>query len=305
MLERMLGAFQAASAAGETYLFLLPVYAALLLGERLAHGLCSRRPWDDRDAAANLVITAAHLGLDVLIGKLAPLGVMLWLYAHARLFELPGGAMGWLLAFLLHDLAWYVDHRLAHRVSLLWALHHVHHSSREYNMTVASRGFLLDDSVARPMFYLLPVLGVAPAQFIAIRIAVSVWGIVQHTRLVPRLGWLDFWLATPSNHRVHHGSDPQYLDRNYGEVLMLWDRLFGTYTAEAHEPSYGVHDAPLTYDPLRIQLAGLQWLRQRMRRFERAPDRLRSLVKPPEWEPAAPSALPAEVAAPHPKRHAA
>jgi sterol desaturase/sphingolipid hydroxylase (fatty acid hydroxylase superfamily) len=208
---------------------------------------------------------------------------MAWLYDTARWVELPGGTPGWLIAFLLHDLAWYVDHRLGHRVGLLWAMHHVHHSSQEYNMTVASRGFLLDESVARPIFYLLPVFGVSPTQFIVLRIVVSVWGIAQHTRLVPRLGVLDRWFATPSSHRVHHGSDPEYIDRNYGEVLMLWDHLFGTYTPEGREPRYGVTEPINTYNPLEIQLAGFRGLRARMASAERWSDKLKYLVMPPEW----------------------
>lgn len=270
------------AAEGQTYLILLPAYTVLLLGERIAHELTSDREWDDRDGAANLAITVAYLGLDVLIGWLLPLALMTLLYEHARVVTL-GGWLGWLIAFLLHDLIWYVDHRLAHRVGLLWAMHHVHHSSREFNMTVASRGFLLDNSISRPLFYLLPILGVAPLQFIVIRVLVSVFGIVQHTRLIPRLGWLDRVLATPSSHRVHHGVDAQYIDKNYGEVLMVWDHLFGTYQAEEHEPRYGTTTPLESYNPARIEVAGFAWLLARTRSAPTWADKLRYLVMPPEW----------------------
>ena len=268
---------------GRTYLILLPVYVVLLVGERIVHELSSERAWDERDGAANIAITVAMLGMDLLIGALLPVAVMALLYEHARLVTLEGG-LGWLLAFLLHDLTWYVDHRIGHRVGLFWALHQVHHSSREFNMTVASRGFILDNSsLTRPLFYLLPIFGVSPLHYIAIRVLVSIWGIAQHTRLVPRLGWLDLIFATPSSHRVHHGIEPEYIDKNYGEVLMIWDHLFGSYQPEAQEPSYGITTPLETYNPLRIEVAGIAWLLARVRSAPRWSDKLRYLVKPPEW----------------------
>lgn len=283
MLESLSGALLRLVSEGETYVLLLPAYVLLLSGERIAHGLRSERRWNNRDAAANVSITVAYLGLDVLVGHILPVGLMAWLYEHARLVSLPVGAAGWLLAFLLHDLAWYVDHRLSHRVGLLWAMHHVHHSSREYNMTVASRGFLLDNTIARPMFYLLPVLGVSPFHFITLRVVISVFGILQHTRMVGRLPLFDGWLATPSNHRVHHGQDTLYLDRNFGEVLVLWDRLLSTYQRERQEPTFGVIDHEPSYNPLRIETAGLHWLGQQMSTAPRWRDKLRYLWKPPGW----------------------
>ena len=284
MLEWVVDAFVRLVRQGETYVFLLPIYVALLTGERLAHELTSARRWSDRDSAANIAITVAVLLVDVLLGAIVPVGVMMWLFEHARLLTLGDAWSGWLIAFLLHDLTWYVDHRLAHRVGALWSVHHVHHSSREYNMTVASRGFLLDNTtLTRPLFFALPLLGVSPFQFIALRIVTSVFGIAQHTRLVPRLPGLDWLLATPSNHRVHHGRDPLYIDRNYGEVLMIWDHLFGTYQREEHEPSYGVTEPIETHNPAKIQVAGLRWLARRVRGATRWRDKLAYLVRPPEW----------------------
>lgn len=270
---------------GEVYVVLLPVYVVLVGGERIAHGLLAEHRWDDRDAAANITITVAMLMLDVLVGALAPVALMAWLHTHIAPFTL-AGAWGWLAAFLLYDLAWYVDHRIAHRTGFFWAMHHVHHSSPEFNTTVASRGFVLDATMlTRPTFYLLPLIGVSPLHFIVVKIITNVWGIAQHTRLVGRLGPLDGILATPSNHRVHHGVDAIYLDRNYGEVLILWDRLFGTWQPEQHPPTYGVTQPIDSHNPLTIEVAGLRWLRAKMARCARWQDALACLVRPPEWVP--------------------
>lgn len=289
MLDFVVHRFRELVTRGETYLFLLPIYAGLLATERIAHGVLSERKWNDRDGAANIAITVAYLAFDLLVGKLLPLAAMAFLYEHARIVTLSDTWHGWLAAFLLHDLIWYVDHRMAHRTALFWSFHHVHHSSEEMNTTVASRGFLLDNSLTRPLYYLVPILGVSPFMFIALRILASIWGIAQHTRLVPKLPGLDWLLATPSSHRVHHGSNAKYIDKNYGEVLMIWDHLFGTYQREEEEPAFGVTERLETYNPIKIELAGLSWLWRRVAPATSARDALRRLIKPPEWQPSEPA----------------
>ena len=286
MVESLAGFFTLLIERGDTYLFLLPIYGALILGERVAHEVMTQRPWDNFDAAANIVITVAQLGLNVVIGHLLPVAVLAWLFANFNLITLGDGVGGWVAAFILYDLSWYVDHRIGHRVGFFWAMHQVHHSSTEYNMTVASRGFVFDITlIPRPTFYLLPILGVAPHQFVVIVIFSNIWGIAQHTRLIDKLRGIDWLIATPSNHRVHHGCDAKYLDRNYGEVLMVWDRLFGTYQAEEEAPRFGVIHPVDTYNPIWIQVAGLRRLVQKIQATHRWRDKLRCMYMPPGWEP--------------------
>ena len=287
MLELLTETVYSLVLTGNSYLFLLPIYGGLLIGERIGHGLLKPQDhWDNLEAAANIAITLAVLGLNMLVGHLLPLAVVALLYEHFALFTLGTGVMGWLGAFVLYDLAWYTDHRIAHRTGLFWSMHHVHHSCPEYNMTVASRGFVVDTTLlSRPTFYLLPLAGLSPIHFMVIVIVTNIWGIAQHTRLVGKLPWLDWLFATPSSHRVHHGSEPKYLDRNYGETLMLWDHLFGTYQIEEEEPTYGVTVPINTSNPLRIEIAGIQWLLSKIRQAPTWQDKLRCLVMPPEWQP--------------------
>jgi len=272
--------------SGDTYLFLLPVYVTLIGGERLVYLLRHAGEWNDRDAATNIFITVIQLCLNIAVGHFLPLAVMSIIFNHFSLLELDGSLIHWLLAFVLYDLAWYVDHRIAHRVGFFWSMHHVHHSSAEYNMTVASRGFIIDITlISRPTFYLLPIFGMAPHQFMIVVIFSNIWGIAQHTRLFPKQRLLDGLFATPSNHRVHHGRNPKYIDRNYGEVLILWDRVFGTYQSEEEESDYGVVTPVKTYHPIHVELAGLKWLIQKIQSTRRWSDKLRCLYKPPEWTP--------------------
>ena len=144
------------------------------------------------------------------------------------------------LAVLAADFVYYWEHRIAHEVRVLWTQHAVHHSSRFMNMTVGIR-FGPFEGIASAIFHLPLVLIGFPAELvffgIIVVLAYQTW---IHTELIGRLGFLEGLINTPSNHRVHHGCDEKYLDKNYGGILIVWDRLFGTYQAEEETPRYGL-----------------------------------------------------------------
>jgi len=151
-----------------------------------------------------------------------------------------------LICFVLVDLLYYWEHRLAHEVNALWSLYHsVHHSADHYDQTIAFRISFVDFFFS-PLIYLpLVFAGFHPILVFACFGLLLAWQQWIHTELVGKLPLLDPWLNTPSNHRAHHGRNPIYIDRNYGGVLMVWDRLFGTYAAETEKVDYGLVD-PLT-----------------------------------------------------------
>ncbi|MEO8698990.1 MAG: sterol desaturase family protein [Kofleriaceae bacterium] len=151
----------------------------------------------------------------------------------------PHGIAKWVIAVVAHDFAYYLFHRASHRIHVLWAAHVVHHQSATYDFTVSLR----QGSIATWVTYAfyLPVALVVDAQtFLIIHAAYQVYQFFVHTRLVRTLGPLEWLLATPSHHRVHHGSQRAHLDRNYGGFFIVFDRLLGTFTPETHEPVYGV-----------------------------------------------------------------
>lgn len=264
-------------------LLMMTAYLAMLLIERAAYLFDSDRRWAGRESIANMLNWLVLAVFEGAIGAALFVGIYLWVFDH-RLFTIPGAWWGWLLAFLLNDLAYYTSHRIEHRTGFFWAIHMAHHSSETMNLTVAARNsLLLLSGASQPIYYLLALIGLPLPMFLVARFAGNVWGIFNHTRLVHRLGWLEGWVATPANHRVHHGIQPKYLDRNYGQVLMLWDRLFGTFQREEEEPVYGlVHQMGSTriYD---IQTWGARWLIGQLRSAPRWRDKLAYLVKPPGW----------------------
>lgn len=202
--------------------------------------------------------------------------------ASLAAWEIPTGPASALACLLLVDFLFYWDHRCGHRVALLWAASHsVHHSSPQFDQTTGFRVSVLDGFIS-PWFYLPAVLaGFDPLLVVACLGVVLGYQQWLHTETVGRLGWLDGWLNTPSNHRVHHGVQDAYLDRNYGGVLMVWDRLFGTYAAEGEPPRYGLVHPIGGSGPVLVHTAGLVQLARAMRRVRGLRRRLALLFLPP------------------------
>jgi alkylglycerol monooxygenase len=166
--------------------------------------------------------------------------VFQFVYDHFAIFHIKQNTYTWILLFFLTDLIWYWYHRLSHEVNILWGAHIVHHSSEEYNYTVSLRITIYQSFIRLGFGLLLPIIGFPVPMLL---ISITVLGIYQffiHTRFVKSLGFLETIFVTPSNHRVHHGSNEIYLDKNYGGILIIWDKLFGTYQSETEEVRYGL-----------------------------------------------------------------
>lgn len=269
---------------GTGFPIIFGTYMSMLAVERIIYLLVDRDAWDERDAWANVRSALFNTATQTILTGAIFIGIYVFLYEHARLFSIPFTWWGWVLAFLLNDLAYYTDHRMAHRIGFLWAIHTTHHSSREMNLLVSNRGTVLDlGGTMSPAYFVLAIIGLPPAMLLAAKFFGNLWGIFNHTRLVKKMGVLDEVLATPANHRVHHGTEPKYLDKNYGQTLIIWDRLFGTFQREEEEPTYGLVTQMDSYRVWDIHTWGARQLIAQMRRADRWSDRLRYLFKPPGW----------------------
>ncbi|MBB2202659.1 sterol desaturase family protein [Gluconacetobacter tumulisoli] len=228
-----------------------------------------RADYEIRDTLSNLAVSAGSILMVGLIGGLFMGGVMFaW---HHRVADVPTTWWSFLLCFVLDDLRYYWFHRLSHCSRWFWAAHVVHHSSRHYNLSVAFRQSWTTGITGTALMNIpLAALGFHPA---LIAFAASVNLIYQfwvHTETIARLPrWFEYLFNTPSHHRVHHGRNPRYLDANYAGVLMIWDRMFGSFVPEAAEEPvrYGLVHNIGTFNPLRIAfheyVALLADLRQR------------------------------------------
>lgn len=268
-------------------LLAVPFFFLLIAAELLAdrwRGVSSYRLADSLNSLSAGVLSQAS---GLLSKAIVVLGYA-FAYQHLHLFELAVQWWVWLLAFVLYDLCYYWSHRIGHERNLFWASHVVHHQSEEYNLTTALRqtssGFLLSW-----IFYLpMAVLGIPPLVFVTVAALNLLYQFWVHTRHVPKLGWYEWFFVTPSNHRVHHAQNPIYMDRNYGGVFILWDRLFGSFQEELDEEPvvFGVTVPLQSWNPL---WANLQFYVQLWQDAVRAGswwDKLRIWFMPTGWRPA-------------------
>ncbi len=194
--------------------------------------------------------------------------------------------LAWVVLLLLVDHSYYWFHRASHRVSFLWAGHAVHHQSEEYNLTTALRQSWIEASMAWPFYLPIALLGFPPVMFVLASTFNSLYQFGIHTRTIDKVRPVEGVLNTPSSHRVHHGIDPEYIDKNYGGMLMLWDRAFGTYQPETHAPTFGTVKPLASWNPLWANLEGWAKIVSIARRTSRLRDKVWAFFAPPEWLPA-------------------
>jgi sterol desaturase/sphingolipid hydroxylase (fatty acid hydroxylase superfamily) len=222
-------------------------------------------------------------------GALVTLAVYSFVHDHLAPWRLDVGSVWvWLAALLLYDLCYYWHHRLGHTVALLWAAHVVHHQSEDYNLSTALRQ-TSSSFVGGWVFYLpLAVLGFPPLVFGGVALIDLLYQYWVHTEQIGRLGWFDRWFCAPSNHRAHHAVNDKYLDRNYGGILVVWDRLFGSFVEEdAAEPCvYGTRGPLRSWNPVRANLQQYAAMAHDCRHATAWADKLRVWFKPPGWRPA-------------------
>jgi sterol desaturase/sphingolipid hydroxylase (fatty acid hydroxylase superfamily) len=218
--------------------------------------------------------------------KTALLAGYLFVFERYRLFEVrAASALAWVLCWLGVDFLYYWFHRWSHEVNAGWAAHIVHHQSEEYNLTVALRQSVLQGALSWVFYLPLAFVGFPPAMFLTVSALNTLYQFWIHTRTIGRLGPLEWVLNTPSHHRVHHGRNPKYIDRNHAGSLIVWDRMFGTFQAEEEEPVYGITTPLANWNPLWANVHYWAELLDTARRAARPLDRLRVFWKRPGWRP--------------------
>ena len=264
----------------------IPLFFILIGIEIVAARVLERRVYRFADSFADLGCGMIEQLLGVLV-KSALFAAYLVLYAKARVFDLPENSWAvFALCFLGVDFLYYWFHRLSHEIGAFWAAHSVHHQSEEYNLSVALRQGAFQGFISWVFYLPLAVLGFAPATFLTCSALNTLYQFWIHTRLIGKLGPLEWILNTPSHHRVHHGRNPRYIDRNHAGSLIIWDRMFGTFVPETEEPVYGVVKPLQSTNPLWANFAGWVDLWSVARRARAFSDRLRPFIEAPGWRPA-------------------
>lgn len=269
-------------------LYAIPFFFLLIVLELCAdrwRGMSTYRLSDSINSMSAGVLSQAS---GLLTKGLGLIGYLL-IWEHIALFRFSlESPWVWILAFVLYDVCYYWSHRIGHERNVFWASHVVHHQSEDYNLTTALRqsssGFLLGW-----IFYLpMALIGIPPVVLVTVGALNLLYQFWVHTRHIPKLGWFEWFFISPSNHRVHHGQNPRYMDRNYGGVFIIWDRLFGTFQEELDDEPviYGVTTPLASWNPL---WANLHFYVQLWRDAVRAAswrDKLRIWFMPTGWRPA-------------------
>ncbi len=222
----------------EQWLILIstPVYMLIIGIEILLSHLHHFRLYTLKDTLSNIYLMLLNASVDLLF-RVVYLGILQYFYIHAFLHIIPP-VLYWIILLLAEDFLYYWLHRFDHEIRFFWAIHVTHHSSKQLNFTVGFRS-----SVFQPLYrfiYFIPLAwaGFRPVDILFIYSATQIWGIFVHTELIKKMGLLEWILVTPSHHRVHHASNPVYLDKNMGMFLIIWDKLFGTFQPELSDSEY-------------------------------------------------------------------
>lgn len=264
----------------------IPVFVVLILLELAITRLQERRFYTLSDSINDLSCGMISQVVELLMKTVLFAGY-LFVYERFRTFDIPGtAAWAWVLCFLGVDFLYYWFHRLSHEVNAFWAAHVVHHQSEEYNLAVALRQGAFQGWFSWVFYLPLAALGFPPAMFLTVSSLDTLYQFWIHTRAIGRLGPLEWVLNTPSHHRVHHGRNPRYIDRNHAGTLIVWDRMFGTFQEEDEEVSYGITTPLRSWNPVWANLHYWVEIWGKARRTARLADALRMFVKPPGWQPA-------------------
>ena len=262
--------------------FSLPVYAMLIILEIVWSRLHHRDAYSVRGTLANFSLAGLNVLLDVSL-RGAWLLALTGVY-RGRWFQWNNTWVYWVALLILQDLLFYFLHRVDHGCRIFWAVHVTHHSSAEFNLTVGIRPSVLQPLYRFAWFLPLALLGFRPEDILLMYSLTQLYGVLVHTQQVGRLGILEWILVTPSHHRVHHASNACYLDRNFGMLFIVWDRLFGTFQPETEPVRFGLRgQSSQTGHPLRTLVSEWRSMFRDVRQAATARHRWMQVFGPPGW----------------------
>lgn len=238
------------------------------------------------DTVTNLAIGTGQQVFG-LIFKAMLLGVYIWVADNYALFHIPATWWSWVLCMILFDFLFYWAHRWGHEINLFWGAHVVHHQSEEFNLSVALRQSWFHNLIAFPLFLPIPLMGFDKTTFFTVAIFHTLSQFWIHTKAIGKLHpWIEFWFNTPSHHRVHHAIDPKYIDKNHAGLLMIWDRLFGTFKEEENSEAihYGITTQFTSWNPAwaNVHYYAEMWQKAQQMKWI---DKLRMIFARPGWLP--------------------
>ena len=269
----------------EVYAIGVPIVLAMIFVEILISNWQQKNYYKTQDTLCTIGLLAGNIIVAFSIKGLI-LALHFYLYQY-KIFELSGMLplwLFWILTFVVIDLVFYIYHRMSHRIRFLWAIHLSHHSSEEMNFAVSFRQAWFGPISKIPFFMVLPLLGFDPTIIAAAGVISTLWGIVGHTQIIGKLGFIEWVFNTPSHHRVHHGSNKQYIDKNYGNLLIIWDRMFGTFEPEEEPVKFGLVNNVNTYNPAKITFMAWSSMIDDIKKKKNLSEMFSTIMEPPNTQ---------------------
>ena len=269
----------------DIYLYGVPIVLALITAEVIYSAINNLGYYKLKDSLAGFGLLFGNISISLLTkSSIFFFSLFLYQFKLISINEIFPAWLVWPLTFIVIDFIYYWYHRCSHRIRFLWAVHMNHHSSEEMNFTVALRQPWFGPLTKVPFFAVMPLIGFDPI-VTAIAGAVStLYGLLTHTKWVNKLSFLEYILITPSHHRVHHGSNENYIDKNYGNLLIIWDKIFGTYAAEKEEVNYGIRENVNTFNPIKITFMNWYLMYVDFKKSRGFKNKLLSFFGAPEWK---------------------
>lgn len=267
----------------------IPIFFVLIGAELLWNAIRSRKQsgksvYRFNDAVANISCGVIDQVTGV-FAKVLTVGIYALVYESMAILDIPGHWLWFALCFVAVDFCYYWSHRLSHDINIFWTGHVVHHQSEEYNLSVALRQGAMQKVLMFWVYLPLAIIGFSPEWFlysIGFNLLYQFW---IHTEAIDKMGWFGLIFNTPSHHRVHHGRNPKYLDRNHAGVLIIWDKLFGTFQKEEEHPTYGITRPTKSFNPVWAHVQPFTRLFRDIKSIPKWGDKLKFLIKPPGWYP--------------------
>lgn len=263
----------------------IPMYFTLMAIEIIYERISRKKTYRVNDALTNISAGTLQQLTNTFL-TLFKIGIYTWVYHNFAFKNLPQNTATFILAMVLWDLCYYWEHRMAHTVNLFWGGHIVHHQSEEYNLSVALRQTSTGFIWGFPFFLPMALLGIHPVQYVLVgglNLLYQFWIHTEHIKKLPR--WFEFIFNTPSHHRVHHGRDPKYIDKNYGGILIIWDRIFGSFKEEEERPHYGITTPLRSWNPVYANFSHYIHLGQWLKKVRHPLDGIKLLFNKPGWFP--------------------
>jgi alkylglycerol monooxygenase len=262
----------------------IPIFFVLIGIEVLIQQFTKKKLYRFNDAVTNISCGVTQQVSGVFL-KLFGIGLYVLVYEYLRVWEIPSNWYTLIILFIATDFAYYWAHRFSHQINLFWGGHVVHHQSEDYNLSVALRQSSFQVIWTSAFYFPLAIIGFNPLDYALMAALTTLYQFWIHTELIGKMGLIEKFMVTPSHHRVHHGRNPKYIDKNHGGTFIIWDMMFGTFQMEEETPTYGITTPVNSWNPVWANFSHYKIMMHELKQISGFADKVKYMFYKPGWLP--------------------